>query len=152
MTGVCAIVLFLISLRDENGNPFPSGFTCVYLHEDEGWESSEWLTVGTKIDFDPFASSPSLEYTDRFAIMRTGTTLNFEAEPGRPAIIATGRHAADVAELSFNQGDNVRTRRADGHFGIWIVCSESFAPYRIEARDSSGQVVAFLEEPLERFR
>jgi len=56
-----------------------------------------------------------------------------------------------VAEIWLVQGDRTLRRPANGHFGAWTICTEVFEPYRIEARDSAGNLIAFLDEPLDRY-
>lgn len=86
-------------------------------------------------------------YREDFAIDWMGARYFTESTTTSPAIISAGRHGSDVAEIWFIQGDAIERRKADGHFGTWIVCSEIFAPFRIEAHDRSGNLIGFLDEP-----
>ncbi len=159
---VCGTVLFLYYLSDPKRGPFPCGFFGTYVRNGGGWTPREGWSPndGTRIDFDPITSPESVEYvrqlSGRFAydseIHWTGAQHSTEPAEDEPAILVSGRHGPHVAEISFIQGDRVQKAKADGHFGLWIACTDRFEPYRIEAHDDSGAVVGFLDEPLDRYK
>jgi hypothetical protein len=146
---VLGTVLFLYYLRDRDGDPRPRGFSGTYVRAGEGWQPRKRWTPndGARIDFDPITSIESTDYGGS-AIHWTGGRHTSEPEEDEPAILISGRHAPNVAEIRFIQGEVLRQSRADGHFGFWTICSDAFEPFRIEAHDSEGALVGFFDNPL----
>jgi hypothetical protein len=144
-----AAVLFLFYFTERNGSIKPGEISFEYERDTSGWRPIE-ATQGygwTAIRNNPVSSPRSLEYDEQFAIKSNGSHFDSGSKPGHPAIVIFGRHAPDVAEIRLLQGHASRSAPAIGHFGAWIICSETFAPFRIEAHDSSGNLIGFLDEP-----
>jgi len=68
-------------------------------------------------------------------------------KPGRLAIVMSGLHAPEVAEIWLVQGERIDKRPASGHFGSWTICTESFARLRVEAHDAAGELLGVADEP-----
>lgn len=149
-TDVCATVRFLFYFTDHNGAVQPSETSFEYVHN-----SGEWVPLHTSHfwaanRWDPIGAPESTLYSGYYAIEGPGQSFyDDKAEPGSPAIIVSGRHAPDVAEIWLVQGSFTRRRPADGHFGVWTICTEKFEPFRVEAHDSAGALIGFIEEPLD---
>ncbi len=149
---VLGTVLFLYYRRGQDGSPHPCGFSGTYVRGEEGWQARErWSpNDGTGIDFDPIASSQFEDHGDA-AIHSTGSRHQTDPAPDEPAILISGRHSPEVAEIRFVQGDVVRTSPANGHFGFWTICTDAFEPFRIEGYDNDGALIGFIDEPLTRY-
>jgi hypothetical protein len=61
--------------------------------------------------------------------------------------LSAGRSGA-IGDPNFMrlQPHNVDKRPASGHFGSWTVCTESFAPLRVEAHDANGVLQGVADE------
>ena len=147
-SSVCATVLFFFYFQNEEGVIQPSEISFRYARDDTAWQIIRASHGWAAITNDPISSPESLEYHEHFAIKWHASQLDSGSKPSHPAIVAFGRHAPDVAEIRVLQGDSSQSAPAIGHFGAWIVCSERFEPFRIEALDISGRMVAYLDEPL----
>jgi hypothetical protein len=151
-TELCATVRFLFYCRDHNGTIQPAETSFVYVVNSEGWlllHTSHFWAANT---WDPVGSPESTSYSGYYAIEGPGqSSFDNEAEPGNPAIICSGRHGPDVAEIWLVQGTITQKRSADGHFGVWTICTAKFEPFRIEAHDSAGALIGFIEESLEQW-
>jgi hypothetical protein len=65
-------------------------------------------------------------------------------EHGEPSLVVGGWHAADVMTLSLVQNDEYTGQWATGHYGAWIIGSESREPWRVEARDRLGRLIGVV--------
>lgn len=77
--------------------------------------------------------------------------LTNEPEPGRLAIVMSGYHAAEVAEIWLVQGGRIDKRPSSGHFGSWTICTELFAPLLVGAHDATGRLLGSIDEPRATF-
>jgi hypothetical protein len=74
--------------------------------------------------------------------------LTDEPDPGRLAIVMSGFHAPEVAEIWLVEGSSIDKRPSSGHFGSWTICTELYAPLRVEAHDAAGAVLGVADEPV----
>jgi hypothetical protein len=54
-----------------------------------------------------------------------------------------GRHPA-VKYIALIQDGQEDIRRLESHLGIWVICTDQPAPFRIEGRDGDGNILARL--------
>ena len=151
-SSACATVLFFFFyFQNEKGVIQPSETPFCYTRNDTTWQIIKESHGFSAITDDPISSPNSLAYDEHFAIKWSGSSLDSDSQPRNPAIVIFGRHAPDVAEIRVLQGGSSRIAPATGHFGAWIICSERFESFRIEALDISGRVIAYLDDSLMRF-
>jgi hypothetical protein len=121
-------------------------------------QGAKWLPVRTGLSWgqttlDPVGAPDSLTYSEYYAISKPKTSAyNNEPTPGSPAIIWSGRHAPDVTEIWLVQGASTQKNPADGHSGVWTICTEKIEPFRVEAHDFAGPLVGYLDEPLSKWK
>jgi hypothetical protein len=151
-TDVCASVRFLFYFSDESGAVQPSETSFTYVLNSEGWIPVPTRHSWAPNTWDPIGSPATSSYSGYYAIEGSGVSeYDSDPAPGHPAIMCSGRHAPDVAEIWLVQGTTTQRSPADGHFGVWTACTEKFEPFRIEAHDSGGALIGFIDEPLDRF-
>lgn len=153
--GACGAVMFFFYFQNEERVICSSNITLRYNREDAGWrpdnkgffygelrpESPGWI--------DPIGSPESLEYAEYYALNASGSMYNSEPDAGRAAIVVSGRHSPDVSEIWLIQEGTTQRRDADGHFGFWTICTDRYAPYRIEAHEASGRLVGYIDGDLD---
>jgi hypothetical protein len=143
----CAVVLFLgYSRLDDDGTVHPRVVMGNFYREGEEWAARPWWG-GTGWSHDPVADPGSLRDLDGQAVVGGGGGFNPEPNPGFPAAVVTGRVSPAVTHLALVQGDVEDRRELRSHFGGWVVCTEKWAPYEINALDETGAVVGCITGP-----
>jgi hypothetical protein len=152
-TSVCGTVRFLFYFSNREGTIEPAQINFRYSLQDDKWVPGRAGHVWGPDQLDPIAAPDSTAYSGYYAISGPdASSYDDDPTPRIPAIIWSGRHAPDVAEIWLVQGTRTQRNPADGLYGVWTVCSERFEPFRVEAHDSSGRLVGYLDEPLSKWR
>jgi len=128
----CAAVLFLHYSKDTEDEFSPGVMFPVFVRDGISWRlASRWIS-GTGWGHDPI-TSPDSRGLGRRSIVIGGGLSNEHPEPGEPAVIRHGRVSPEVTEISFVQGGETQRRPIDSHFGAWVVCTEKWEPFTIQA-------------------
>ena len=95
-----------------------------------------------------FADPRSLRDLDGQAIVGGCAMSNPQAGPGIPAAVMSGRVSPAVTSIALVQGDREDGRPLQSHFGAWVVCTEEWSPFQIDAVDDAGTVIGAVPGPL----
>ncbi len=147
----CAVVLFLKYSHvyfpgDDDGTFHPSVTMGTFYREAERWAAHKWWT-GTGWSHDPIADPGSLRDLDSRAIAGGSGGHNPDPMPGFPASVVTGRVSPAVTHLALVQDDREERRELQSHFGAWVVCTERWSPYQINALGETGAVMGHITGP-----
>jgi hypothetical protein len=143
----CAVVLFLrYSGPDEEGRRHPSVGMRTFYREGERWDAHPWWG-GTGWSHDPIVRAGSLRDLDGQAITGGSGSHNPDPLPGYPAAVVAGRVSPAVSHLAVVQDDVEVRRKLRSHFGAWVVCTETWSPYEINALDETGAVLGCITGP-----
>jgi hypothetical protein len=63
-----------------------------------------------------------------------------------PAVILTGWHSMKVRAMTFIQSGGSQPLAANGHYGAWVIGSDSAEPWQIEARDDMGRLSGSIDK------
>lgn len=150
-TDMCGAVQFLFFLQPDEGGSRPADVTFQYSHDERGWHSIKKPMFWGGHRHESIPSPTSMRQHLHQAIETSHSALEDEPAPGQLAIVMSGRHAPEVAEIWLIQGGRTEKRPASGHFGSWTICTEVFEPFRVEAHDSEGALLGLIDEPLEAY-
>lgn len=147
----CAVVLFLKYRRvhfpgDDDATFHPVVTMGTFYREAGRWAAHEWWG-GTGWSHDPVADPGSLRDLDGRAIAGGSGSHKPDPEPGCPASVITGRVSPAVTRLALIQDDREERRELRSHFGAWVVCTERWSPYQINALDEAGTVLGHITGP-----
>ena len=142
----CAVVLFLEYARLNDSTFHPKVTMGSFYREDERWAAHEWW-AGTGWSHDPVTDPGSLRDLDGRAIAGGSGSHNPSPGPGFPASVVTGRVSPAVSHLALVQDDLEERRELRSHFGAWVVCTERWSPYQINALDETGAVMGRITGP-----
>lgn len=147
----CAVVLFLRYSRvsfpgDDDVTVRPSATMGTFYRDDDGWAAHQWWG-GTGWSHDPVADPGSLRDLDGQAIAGGSGSHNPDPLPGFPASVLTGRVSPAVTHLALVQDDREERGKLQSHFGAWVVCTEKWSPYQINALDETGTVMGCITGP-----
>jgi len=142
----CAVVLFLRYSRLDDGTFHPKVTMGEFYREGDRWAAREWWG-GTGWSHDPVADPGSLRDLDGRAIAGGSGSYNPNPTPGFPASVVTGRVSPAVSHLALVQDDREERRKLRSHFGAWVVCTERWSPYQINALDENGAVMGRITGP-----
>ena len=147
----CAVVLFLKYSPDnlpgeDDGNFHPSVTMGTFYREAERWAAHQWW-AGTGWSHDPIADPDSVRDLDGRPIVGGGGAFNPDPEPGSPASVVTGRISPAVTHLALVQDDREDRPELQSHFGAWVVCTERWSPYQINALDETGAIIGHIAGP-----
>lgn len=146
-TGLGGAVHFIFFSEDSEGAVHPAEVTFQYGRNEDGWHPIKtplfWNANRTGAIGDPHF----MRYIPDTVIEGSSEYLTDEPVPGRLAIVMSGYHAPEVAEIWLVQGGRIDKRPASGHFGSWTICSELFAPLLVEAHDGAGRLLGSIDEP-----
>ena len=124
------------------------GFTPMTLHATYNRGSGVWVQrlpwYGSFAWYGPKGPPGSTDGLDGKAISKAFTAGHKGSESGEPALVVGGWHSAEVATISLVQDDEYTGQRATGHYGAWIIGSESDEPWKVEARDRRGRLVGVV--------
>jgi len=144
----CAAVLFLHYIRD----PFddtrrPFAVVGTYARDGAGWSAhSHWLGHGWNHDL--VANPDALPDLDGQMITGGGSgVFSDQPAPGHPAAVATGHVAPAVTGLALIQDGREDRRELQSYFGAWVICTEQWAPYQVNALDKTGAVIGSVDGP-----
>jgi len=149
----CSAVLFLrYFLRqfpeDEAVTVMPGVTLGTFYRDGGGWVAHNWWS-GTGWSHDPVADPGSLRDLDGRAIAGGSGSHNPNPGPGFPASVIAGRVSPAVTHLALVQDDREERRELQSHFGAWVVCTEQWSTYRINALDEAGTVLGSIKGPPE---
>lgn len=147
----CAVVLFLkyrrVLFPGDDAVAVRPGMTMGTFYRDGGgWVAHGWWG-GTGWSHDPVADPGSLCDLDGQAIAGGSGSHNPNPRPGFPASVIAGRVSRAVTHLALVQDDREERRELQSHFGAWIVCTEKWSSYRVNALDETGTVLGCLTGP-----
>jgi hypothetical protein len=144
-TDLNGAVQFIFFFEPEEGGVRPADITLEFGRDIDGWYPVR-SQLGWGGNYEDAIGSPDFmrHFTDQ-AIETSHSHFQTEAEPGTLAIVMSGRHSPDVKEIWLVQGDRIEKRPASGHFGSWTICTETFAPLRVEAYDDAGRLLGSVE-------
>ncbi len=146
-TGLGGVVHLIFFSEDEEVF-HPAEVTFQYGRNEDGWHPikmpSFWNADRTGAIGDP----NFMRFFPDAVIEGSSDYLTDEPAPGRLAIVMSGFHAPTVAEIWLVQGGRIDKRPASGHFGSWTICTELFAPLRVEAHDAAGALLGVAGEPI----
>ena len=146
-TNMCGAVQFVFFIERDGDGFRPADITLEYDRDGDAWYPVRMpLFFGGGYEGD-IGSANFMRHQSNQAIEISHTRYQDEAEPGTLAIVMSGRHSPDVEEIWLVQGDRPEKRPASGHFGSWTICTETFAPLRVEAHDGTGLLLGSVEGP-----
>jgi hypothetical protein len=102
------------------------------------WAGVSWRDVITQPD-------PFRELGGRAITEGGGSSARQQPAPGKLAVVITGSVSPAVTTLALVQDGHQVRRDLQSHFGAWVVCTEKWAPYRIEAFNESGKVIETID-------
>jgi hypothetical protein len=147
ITRLGAAVHFIFFSEGSDGVFHPAEVTFQYGRNEDGWrpiEEALFLNLGrTGVIGDP----DFMRFFPESVIEGFSNYLTDEPAPGRLAIVMSGYHAPEVAEIWLVQGGTVDKRPSSGHFGSWTICTELYAPLLVEAHDAAGRLLGSIDEP-----
>ena len=142
----CAVVLFLEFSRDSDGTVNPIVVMGTFTRDGDLWSADRhWLGVGWS--HDPIASPRGLRDLGGRAMVGGGGSFTDRPASGHPAVVVTGRVRPAVKQISLIQDGREDRRSLRSHFGAWVVCTEQWSPYQINALGKDGSVLASLAGP-----
>jgi len=147
----CAVVLFLkysrVYFPGDDDVTFHTSVTMgTFYREADRWAPHKWWG-GKGWSHDPIADPGSLRDLDGQAITGDGGSGNPNPQPGFPASVLTGRVSPAVTHLALVQNGREERRELQSRFGAWVVCTEKWSPYQINALDETGAVLGCITGP-----
>lgn len=147
----CSVVLFLRYSRvmfpgDGAATVHPGVTLGTFYRHGGGWIAHNWWG-GTGWSHDPVADPGSLRDLDGRAIAGGSGSHNPSPQPGFPASVMAGRASPAVTHLALVQDAREERRELQSHFGAWIVCTEKWSSYRINALDEASTVLGCITGP-----
>ena len=139
-------VQFLFFTEDSDGVFHPADLTFQYNRGEDGWHpinTPHFWNARTHAIGDP----NFMRLQVHNVIETSGSSLQTEPAPGGLAIVMSGFHGPEVAEIWLVQAGRIVKRPASGHFGSWTICTELFEPLRVEAHDSAGVLLGVADGP-----
>jgi hypothetical protein len=144
----CAVVLFLEFSRDADADAgiLPRVMMMTYARDGNLW-SGHYYHGGVGWSHNPIADPHSMRDLDGRAIVQGGGSFSDSPAPGRPAAVVVGRVRPDVTHLALLQDGREDRRALRSYFGAWVVCTQLWSPYQINALGADGAVLASLHGP-----
>jgi hypothetical protein len=138
-------VVQFIMHRHAEGISVAADVTHQYSRSDDGWQPTKhklfWHWRNCAItDSDFMRQRPGT------VIERSGSSIDDDPEPDQLAVVMSGFHDPEVAEIWLVQDGRTEKRLASGHFGGWTICTEAPTPLRVEAHDADGTLLGFVKE------
>jgi hypothetical protein len=134
--------------EDSEGYFRPADLTFQYGRNEDGWHPIETQSFWNANRTDAIGDPNFMRHDPHSVIEVSHRFLDDEPEPGSLAIVMSGRHAPEVAEIWLVKGGKIDKRPSSGHFGSWTICTKLFAPLRVEAHDAAGVLLGVADEPL----
>jgi hypothetical protein len=133
------LVVFWIRLKGSDGATNSQVWHQVYERVGEVWKALDGM-AGIDWPHERVASPDSPHDLNGNALVWGGSVT------GDGLVMYWGWHSSDVVEIALVQEDHdVQRKPADGHFGAWVVGTELPGSFHVEARDSEGSTVGFVE-------
>jgi hypothetical protein len=144
----CAVVLFLEYSRDPDGTiaPRPVVTMATFARDGDSWTAHRHF-VGAGWSNDPIASPQGVRDLGGQIMVGGSGGFNAAPAPGHPAVIVAGRVAPAVTHIALIQDGHEDRRALRSHFGAWVVCTDRWSPYQINALDENGTVLASIQGP-----
>jgi hypothetical protein len=142
----CAVVLFLEFSHDDDGAILPRAMMMTYARDGELWSGHDYHG-GVGWSHDPVTDLRGTRDLDGRAIVEGGGSFTDSPRPGHPAAVVVGRVRPDVTHLALLQDGHEERRALRSHFGAWVVCTERWSPYQINALGEGGVLLASLQGP-----
>jgi hypothetical protein len=142
----CAVVLFLEFSRETDGTILPRAIMTTYARDGDLWSGHKYHG-GVGWSHDPIADPHGMRDLDNRAIVEGGGSFTDSPSPGHPAAVVVGRARPDVTHLALLQDGHEDRRALCSDFGAWVVCTEHWSPYQINALAENGAVLASLHGP-----
>jgi hypothetical protein len=137
-------VVQFIMHRRADGVSVAADVTHQYARSDDGWHPTKnklfWHWRDCAI-----TDSEFMRQRPHSVIERSGGSVNNDPEPGGPAVVMSGFHGPEVAEIWLVHDGRTEKRSASGHFGGWTICTEGPTPLRVEAHDADGILLGFID-------
>jgi hypothetical protein len=133
--------------KDSEGVICPADVTFQYGRSEDGWHPINTNLFWNANRTDAIGDPNFMRLQPHNVIETSCSYLEDQPKPGRLAIVMSGFHAPEVAEIWLVQGGRIDKRPASGHFGSWTICTESFARLRVEAHDAAGVLLGVADEP-----
>jgi hypothetical protein len=133
--------------EDSEGVFCPADVTFQYGRSEDGWHPINTNLFWNANRTDAIGDPNFMRLQPHNVIETSCSYLEDQPKPGRLAIVMSGFHAPEVAEIWLVQGGRIDKRPASGHFGSWMICTESFARLRVEAHDAAGVLLGVADEP-----
>jgi hypothetical protein len=147
-TGEGGAVHFIFFSKDSEGIFHPAEVTFQYGRNEDGWHPIDTPLFWNANRTDAIGDPNFMRLSPDRVIEGSLSFMTDEPDPGRIAIVMFGFHAPEVAEIWLVQGNSIDKRPASGHFGSWTICTELFAPLRVEAHDVVGALLGIADEPV----
>lgn len=146
--GSCGVVLFLQFSRGDDGTFSSHVMMGTYFRDGGRWAAHEYW-AGTGWSHDPVADPEGLRDLGGQPIAGGSGLTNPNPRPGFPAAVITGRATPAVTSIVLVHDDRAdrRNLRSHSHFGAWVVCTERWSPYQIDALDDTGTVIGSITGP-----
>jgi hypothetical protein len=142
----CAVVLFLEFSPDDDGTVSPVAMMMTYTRNAGRWSVHPYYTGGGW-SHDPVADPRGVRDLDGRVMVESGGSFTDSPAPGHPAAVVAGRARPDVKQIALVQGGHEERRALRSHFGAWVVCTERWSPYQINALGKNDAVLASLHGP-----
>jgi hypothetical protein len=142
----CAVVLFLEFSRDADNAILPKVMMMTYARDGDVWSGHNYHG-GVGWSHDPIAGRHGTRDLGGRAIVQGGGSFTDSPAPGHPAAVVVGRVGPDVTHLVLLQDGREDRRALRSYFGAWVVCSELWSPYQINALGEDGAVLDSVYGP-----
>jgi hypothetical protein len=110
-------VQFLFFTEDSDGVFHPADLTFQYGCSEDGWHPINTQHFWNANRTDAIGDPNFMRLQPHSVIETSGSSLETEPKPGGLAIVMSGFHAPEVAEIWLVQAGRVDKRPASGHFG-----------------------------------
>jgi hypothetical protein len=140
-------VQFLFFAEDSEGVFHPADLTFQYSRSEDGWHPINTPRFWTADCTDAIGDPNFMRSNAHGVIETSSSSVETVPQPGRLAIVMSGFHAPEVAEIWLVGANRVDKRPASGHFGSWTICTELYAPLRVEAHDAAGVLLGVPDGP-----
>jgi hypothetical protein len=130
-TGLSGAVQFLFFAEDSEKAFCPADVTFQKSRNEDGWYPIETPHFCNANRTDAIGDPNFMRLQPHKAMEASCSHLEDQPEPGRLAIVMSGFHTPEVAEIWLVQGGGIDKRPSSGHFGAWTICTELFAPLRV---------------------
>jgi hypothetical protein len=142
----CAVVLFLGFSRDGDGTVSAVAMMMTYARDGDRW-SVHSHRGGVGWSHDPVAGPQGRRDLGGRAIAGGGGAFTDSPAAGHPAAVVAGRAGPGVRHIALVQDGHEDRRALRSYFGAWVVCTERWSPYRINALNKNAAVLASLQGP-----